>query len=295
MIEGRPKPSMADPKAHSGWRVVGANYFSTLGIPLRAGRELDARDTANAPLTVVINESMARTGWPDASPLGHRIWIGWDSIDKWFTIVGVVADTKSGSLESPIRQELYVPAAQHPTIATDMKIVARTALSPAALAEDFRRIAQRLNPAVPVKLTTGELILSATLTAPRFRALLVGTFAGIALLLAAIGLYSVLAYAVAQRTTEIGVRMALGAQRGQVLALILRGGFKLVALGLVVGFAAALGLSRVLGSFLFGIGAIDPLVYMAVAGLFCVIAAVACWLPARRATNVDPMVALRAE
>jgi ABC-type antimicrobial peptide transport system permease subunit len=176
-----------------------------------------------------------------------------------------------------------------------MKVFARTTLTPAALAESFRLLARRLNPAVPVKLTTGELILADTMTAPRFRSLLIGLFGGIAVLLAAIGLYSVLAYGVAQRTKEIGVRMALGAQRGQVLALILRGGFRLVALGLLAGAFASLGLSRLLASFLFGVRPLDPLVNGAVAALFAGITALACWLPARRATRVDPVITLRAE
>jgi predicted permease len=296
LIEGRPKPAPAD-MAHSSssWRVVGPDYFSALGIAVRAGRALDARDTAHAPLTAVINESLARAHWPDASPLGHRIWIGWDSVDKWFTIVGVVADTKSGSLDAPSRKEVYVPVAQHSSLAASMKVFARTALPPAGLAESFRQIARRLNPAVPVKFTTGELILADTLTTQRFRSLLIGIFAGVALLLAAIGLYSVLAYGVVQRTAEIGVRMALGAQRGQVLALIMRGGFKLVILGLLAGGVASLALSRLLTSFLFGVQPLDPLVYGGVAALFAGIAAFACWLPARRATQVDPMAALRAE
>lgn len=296
LIEGRPKPAPAEAaQFSSSWRVVGPDYFSTLGIAVRSGRALDARDAAGATPTALVNESLARAHWPDASPLGHRIWIGWDSVDTWFTVVGVVADTKSGALDAPIRQEVYVPVAQHPTLAASMKVFARTTLPPAALAESLRQLARRLNPAVPVKFTTGETILADTLTAPRFRSLLIGLFAGVALLLAAIGLYSVLAYGVVQRTTEMGVRMALGARRGQVLGLILRDGLKLVIFGLLAGGLASLALNRLLTAFLFGTQPLDPLVCGSVAALFAVIAVLACWLPARRATQVDPMIALRAE
>ena len=303
-IEGRAAAAPGDTTKHSAlWRVVGPDYFSTLGIPLRAGREIDARDTAAAPHTIVINESMARAGWPGESPLGHRIWIGWDSQGEWMTIVGIVADTRQGSLERPIGQELFVPASQHPRIATDMKVIARAAprpkgqrsADPLTLAGPFRRVVQELNPEVPVKFTTAELLVTHTLATPRFRTLLIGLFAGVAVALAAIGLYSVLAYGVAQRTAEIGIRMALGAQRHQVLALFLHGGVRLSVIGLALGLAGAAAAARLVQSFLFNMQPLDPLVYAAVVLLFSAIVILACLLPARRATQVDPVTALRAE
>jgi predicted lysophospholipase L1 biosynthesis ABC-type transport system permease subunit len=194
-----------------------------------------------------------------------------------------------------------VPAAQHPKIATNLKIIARVLpeagaeRDPLTFAAGFRRLAQELNPEVPVRFTTAERIVAGTLATPRFRTLLLGMFAGVALLIATVGLYSVLAYAVAQRTAEIGIRMALGAQRHQVLALILRSGARLVALGLALGLGLAAATGRLLQAFLFQVPPLDPFVYFAVAALFAIIAAIACMLPARRAVRVDPVIALRAE
>jgi putative ABC transport system permease protein len=303
-IENRPKPSRAEiARQHAIWRIAGPDYFSALGIPVRAGREFTARDTMQSTRTVVINESLARASWPGEDPLGRRIMIGLYSGSEWLTIVGVVADTRQGSLDRSIKQELYVPAPQHPTLATEMKIVARVqsgtngarGVDPLTFAGDFRRLAQELNPEVPVHFTTAELLVANTLATPRFRTLLLALFAGVALLIAAVGLYSVLAYTVTQRTSEIGLRMALGAQRHQVFALILRGGAMLVALGLTLGLGLAAVTSRLIQAFLFKVPPLDPVVYGIMAALFAAIAAIACVLPARRATRVDPMAALRAE
>jgi putative ABC transport system permease protein len=303
-IENRPSPSRAEiAKQNAIWRIVGADYFSTLGITVLAGREITARDTAQSTRTVVINESLARAAWPGEDPLGHRIKIGWDSAGEWMTIVGVVADTRQGSLDRTIKQELYVPATQHPKIATDMKVIARVrpnasverAVDPLTFAAGFRRLAQELDPEVPVRFTTAELLVANTLATPRFRTLVLALFAGVALLIAAVGLYSVLAYAVAQRTAEIGLRMALGAQRHHVLGLILRGGATLVALGLALGLGLAAATSRLMQAFLFQVPPIDLAVYSTVAAIFAGIALIACLLPAHRAVRVDPISALRAE
>ncbi len=296
-IESRADPAPAEASRQSAqWRLVAPAYFATLGIAVRHGREFDERDQLNSPATVVINEAMARAAWPGQDPIGHRIRIGWDSADApWMTIVGVVADTKQTSLDAPVSQELYVPAAQHPRIAAEMKIIARTAGDPTALTESFRRIAHQRNAEVPVRFTTAEILIADTLTAPRFRALLVGVFATTALVLAVIGVAGVMACVVVERRKEIGIRLALGAQRHQVLGLVLGGGLRLVAFGLVLGLVIAAMASRLIQSMLFNVPALDPLVYGSVAALFAAIAAFACLLPARRATLVDPMIALRAE
>ncbi len=296
-IEGRADPTPAESfRQNAQWQLVAPAYFSTLGIPVRRGREFDDRDQLSAPPTVVINESMARATWPDQDPIGRRIRIGWDSANApWMTIVGVVADTKQQSLAAPVDQELYVPAAQHPAPAAELKIVARTAGEPTALTEPFRRAAHRLNAEVPVDFTTAEILIADTLTAPRFRALLVGVFAGTALLLALIGVAGVTACVVAERRRELGIRLALGAPRHHVLTLVLRGGLRLVALGLAAGLASAAGAARFIQSFLYDVPALDPLVYGCVTALFVIAATLACLLPALRATRVDPMIALRAE
>lgn len=295
-IEGRADPAPAESaRQQAEWSLATPAYFSTLGIAVRRGREFDDRDQAGATPVVVINETMARAAWPNEDPLGHRIRIGWEDSTVWLTIVGVVADTQQATLAAPVGQQLYLPPAQHPHLATELKVIARTAGAPEGLTESFRRAARALNADVPLTFTTAEIMIADTLTAPRFRTLLVGVFAGTAVVLALIGVAGVLACVVAERQRELGIRLALGAQRHEVLTLILRSGLKLVALGLLLGLAAAAATARLLESFLFHVPAFDPLVYGAVAVLFAVIATLACLFPATRATTVDPITALRAE
>jgi putative ABC transport system permease protein len=296
-VEGRPKPGPDDYLKQSAiWRSVGPGYFAALGIPLRSGREFDERDTASRPQTVIINESLARATWPNEDPLGHRIAIGWDTAEVvWMTIVGVVADTKQFSLDAATRAELFVAAPQHPLVSTRMKVVVRTAGEPMALAESLRKIVAAANAEVPVKFTTAEMLVGDTLAAPRFRALLISTFAGVALLLAVVGVAGVLACMVNERRTEIGIRMALGALPGMVVQDFVRRGGKLALLGLAIGLLAAFAAARFLQGMLFGVGAGDPIVFGLVAAglLFAALAASA--IPASRAAKVDPLVVLRAD
>jgi predicted permease len=275
---------------------VGPGYFAALGIPVRRGREFDDRDAADQPQTVIINESMARATWPGEDPLGHRIAIGWDARELvWMTIVGVVADTKQFSLDAPTKAELFVASPQHPLVSTRMKVVVRTAGEPLALTESLRKIAAAANAEVPVKFTTAELMVSDTLSAPRFRALLISTFAGVALLLAVVGVAGVLACMVNERRNEIGIRMALGALPGTVVRDFVTRGGRLALLGLIVGLLGGLAAGRLLQGMLFGVGAGDPLVFALVGALLLLAALVASAVPASRAAKVDPLVVLRAD
>jgi putative ABC transport system permease protein len=295
-IEGRaPLPQHLASRRQAVWRLVGPGYFETLGVPLRRGRAIDARDTALAPATVMINETMARASWPGESPLGHRIRIGWDRNDLWMTIVGVVADTRQGRLDRAISQELYVPVAQHPALARRLKIIARTTLDPPLLADSFQRLARDLDPEVPVQLTTAGTLVAQTLSAPQFRTLLIGLFAAAALLLAIIGVAGVMAGMVAERHAEIGLRMAVGAQPARILRQFLVRGLRLALLGLALGLAGALAAARVLEGLLYGVGPRDPFILGVVSALLLLAAVAASLWPAFRAARVSPMVALRQE
>jgi predicted permease len=298
MKEGQPFPpepaTMA--KQNATWGAVAPGFFNTLGIAIKSGREFDQRDSADGQFTVIINETMAKTGWPNEDPIGRRIAIGWDSAEiKMMTIVGVVADVKQVSLDAPVGQELYVPVAQHPRVSSDLKIIARTSGAPEAQTESLRRIAQRLNAEVPLKFTTAEILISDTLTAPRFRALLIGTFSIVALILAVVGVASVMACVVTERRSEIGIRMALGAQPEDVVRHFTLRGLRLAGLGLALGTVLSLLSARFLQGLLYGISASDPLVFAGVTGLLLIAAVGACVWPSRRAAKVDPLVVLRSD
>lgn len=295
-IEGQSQAAHQGPARNAIFRAVGPGHFSVLGIPVRAGREVDQRDTFEAPRTIVINESMARAAWPDRSPIGQRIRFGWfKSTEPWMTIVGVVADTKQVALDRPTRQELYVPAAQHPSTGFSLKIIARTTQAPLALADRLRAEARALDPTVPVVLTTAERMVSRTMATPRFRTALLGLFAAVALLLAVIGVGGVMASVVAERRTEIGVRIAVGARPGHILGRFLARALRLTALGLALGGLAALAATRWLQGFLFGVEPTDPWTFAATGLLLTVAALAAAAWPALRAARTSPMTVLRGE
>jgi predicted permease len=290
-IGGRPVPPQAE-RGRSWLDRVSEHYFMTMGIPLREGRLFNERDNDQAPSVCIINESFAKRLFPGESALGKILLRGRDEIKC--EIVGVVADVKSANVNEPAPDEMYVPFRQ---VAQSVgTLVVRTDGDPAALQTAMRSTLASLDSTLALTFfTTMDTALSSSLIFPRITAWLTGSFAGVALLLSAVGLYSLLAYAVTQRTNEIGLRMALGAQRGQVLALILRSGLRLVALGLVLGLAAATGASRLIQTLLFSVQPLDPFIYVGVTLLFTLIALLACLLPAQRATQVDPIQALRAE
>jgi putative ABC transport system permease protein len=276
--------------------VASAGYFGALGIPLVRGRLFDERDSPEAPHAALISQSLARAGWPGQDPLGRRIEFGnMDGDLRLLTIVGVVGDIREASLEAPPRPTVYVSYRQRPRKTTAFTVALRTAAAPAGVLAAARRIVRELDPAVPPSLNSFTRVVAASLQSRRFHLALVSVFGGTALLLAMAGIYGVMACAVARRRREIGVRMALGARAGDVLRLVVGQGMATAAVGVAIGLAGALALTRVMGSLLFGVSATDPLTFAGVAALLALVALVACYVPARRAARADPLVALRSE
>ncbi len=305
LIQDRPAGTL-DQLPRTRFQAVSPDYFRTLGVPLLRGRDFTEGDHYEAPRVVLINESMARRYFPNQDPVGKRLampdrnnpsqpspaWTAGQS--PWSEIVGVVADMKSLSLDPEPFPQTYVPYWQWPMQSPTLLV--RTTGDPAALAAVVRDEIKAVVPSLPSsRIQTMDDILSDTLAQPRFQAGLLGLFGVVALLLTAVGLYGVLACTVARRTREIGIRMAVGAQRGSVLALILGQGMRLALMGAVIGVVLALALTRILGSLLYEVKATDPLTFTGVTLLLMATAVLACWVPARRATRVDPMVALRSE
>jgi putative ABC transport system permease protein len=274
--------------------VVSPATFATLGIPLQRGRDFDDGDTYDAPFTAVINDALARQAFPNQDPIGHSIFCGLDSMNP-MKIIGIVGNVRqSGPAREP-SQEIYMPYEQHPQPATDLSVLVRTSMQPGVISPAIRDKSHELSSAVPLKFTTMEALTSESVAGPRFRTLLLGIFAGLALGLALPGVYGVMSYVVGQRSNEIGLRMALGASPRDVMRLILRQTLLLASAGIVIGLAGAAGVTQLLTSMLFGVKATDPLTYATVVALVVIAALVASYLPARRAMRVDPMVALRYE
>jgi putative ABC transport system permease protein len=283
------------------WQTVADDYFKTMGIRLVEGRLFEPADREGAPGVVLVNESMARRFWPGQSPVGRQLRVTpWRPEVPPQTVVGVVADVKQQGLEAPTGTEVYMNMAQRPAlawVARGMHIVVRAAGGdPIALVPSIRGVIREMDPTLPVaRVRTMEDVLRTAVARPWFLTMLLAVFAGVALALAAIGIYGVLSVSVAQRTGEIGIRMALGARRSDVLRLILGQGLALVALGAALGLGAAAALTRLMQGLLFGVSSTDPLTFTAIPLLLGVVALVACLVPAVRAVRVDPMVALRYE
>jgi predicted permease len=274
--------------------IVAPGTFATLGIPLKLGRDFNESDTYDAPFAAVINEALAKAALPGQDPMGHLIFCGMDSMNP-MKIVGVVGDIRQYGPAREPSPEIYMVYEQHPLPSTHLSVVIRTALEPVALSEAVRRKANERSADVPVKFTTMQASLAENVAAPRFRTLLLGIFAGLAVCLAMAGVYGVMSYVVGQRANEIGLRMALGASPGDVLLLVLRQALTLAGAGIVLGLAGAVGVTQLLTSMLFGVKATDPATYAGVVVLLAIVALVASYIPARRAMRVDPMVALRYE
>jgi predicted permease len=291
-VAGRPiKPLPERPLAGLG--IVHENYFDTLKIPLREGRFFTEHDREGAPGVAIVNETLAKRLFPGESALGKVLLRGANA-DIQHEIVGVIRDVKTNGLSAPVPDEIYYPMRQLGR--AGMAIVARTDTDAAALQAVIRSAVTGVDKDQPISFfATMENNLANSLGVQRIVASLTGIFAGMALVLAAVGLYSVLAYAVSQRTNEIGIRMALGAQPGQVIRLVMRSGLRLVAIGLVLGLAAAAGTARLIQTLLFNVQPLDPLIYAGVALLFAFVAALACLVPSLRASRIDPLVALRAD
>src|SRR5215213_5222075 len=292
-----PIPGMAYDANH---RQVSADYLKTMNIPLRAGRYFDNRDNAQSIPVVIINETMARQYWPGENALGRRLKIG-DPDEpgkQWKQIVGIVADIRQMGLDEPVKAEMYLPYQQVTDwpwfIPRDLAI--RTSGDTSNLVGSVRQIIREVDPDQPISnVATMAELLGEEASQRRMGMVMLAAFAALALLLASLGIYGVLAYFVTQHTSEIGVRLALGATTRNILFLVLRKGMGLTLLGVVIGVAAALGLTRLMSSLLFGVKAVDPLTFVTVPLLLVGVALLACYLPARRATKVDPLVALRYE
>jgi putative ABC transport system permease protein len=296
VVLDRPEPLKGDePLAQRN--SADAHYFDTMQIPLLSGRVFTEQDQAGTPPVVVINQTMARRFWADEDPIGKPIRIvdsGITDSNVSATIVGVVGDVKHGSLDEKSTPQIYLSFAQNPFIFATL--VVRTLPEPMSLANAVRSAIWSVDKDQPVwKVRTVQFLINRDLGPRRFMmALLVG-FAALALLLATIGIYSVISYSVTQRTHEIGVRMALGAKAGDVLKLVIGQGMILILIGVGVGLAAALGLTRLMAGLLFGVTVTDPLTFAAISVVLTGVALGACFVPALRATKVDPMIALRYE
>jgi predicted permease len=281
---------------YAEFRVASAGYFPTIGIPLLRGRPFQDADTTGAPHVAVVSQSLARRYWPNEDAVGRQIQFGgMDGDLHVLHIVGIVGDVRDEGLDAEVRPTVYVNYRQRPRYAAQFSIVLRGRGDPAGFVAAMRREARALNPEMPVEFQTLTQVVAASLDHRRFTMAMLGVFAGAALLLAMVGLYGVMAYITSQRTHEIGIRMALGAQRLDMLRMIFRQSFTLVIAGVAVGILASIGLTRLLGSMLYGVRATDVATYGGVIGLLMAAAALASYIPARRAMKVDPMVALRYE
>jgi predicted permease len=293
LVEGAPEPPPGQ-EYEGRYRIATPEYFQTMRIPIIRGRGFTEQDKAGAPPVVIVNETLARAHWPGQEPIGKRIrFYGPPERAHWMEIVGVVEDVKH-ELNLPVTPEYYLPHAQDP--GSGMVLVARTNVEPSSLAPSIRQQVWAIDKDQPVfDVRTMQEVRAASVTLYSFSSVMLGIFAGVALLLASIGIYGVMAFAVTQRTQEIGIRMALGARGADVLKLVVKHGMKLALLGIVVGLAGSWLLTRFMEKLLVGVQATDLLTFSVVSGCLLIAAFVACYLPARRATKVDPLVALRYE
>jgi len=292
-IEGRPAPPPGE-EPGTNVRVADPGYFGAMGIPLLRGRHFTDVEASEPRRVIIISESLARQHFPGEEPLGKRLDVSMFEQPTPAEIVGVVGDVRYDSLTDGAAPTVYFA---HPDLTYSfMTLVVRAAGDPAALAPAVQRELRAIDPAQPVSdVRTMSQVMSETVGRERFNTLLLGLFAGLATLLAAVGIFGVMNYSVTLRTREIGIRMALGAQPGGVLMLILRQGLLLTLVGIVIGLAGALALTRVMSGLLFGVEATDPATFAAIVLLLAVVSLLACYIPARRATRIDPLIALRYE
>jgi putative ABC transport system permease protein len=290
-VVGRPVPPMSE-RPYANRHLVSPKYFTTLGIPVRAGRDFDERDSARVPHVVIVNETFAARHFPREDPIGRTLITGMGQLPS--QIVGVVADVRSSGLNTPPEADYFLPALQRPETFTN--ILVRTNLSPTAMATIVRDALRAVDPDLPLlQPQTLSTTIAQTIADRRLALVLLAGFAGLALVLASLGVYSVMAHLVAFRTSEIGIRMALGASPRAVMRMVLGHGRRLTLLGIALGAVGAFFVSRLMQQALFEVNPADPVIYLAVAATLLGVAEFASWLPARRATRIDPVIALRAE
>ncbi len=282
------------------YQLVMGDYFGTMGIPIVTGRGFERTDNASAGKLAIVNETLAKRLWKGQNPIGRRVrppgWSFGADEDAWHTVIGVARDVRQRGVERPAGSELYVSLDQHGVSPPSMNVVMRTTLPPAALSGTIERVVREVDSAVPVvRLRDMDSVFAESIRRPRLLAQLLGAFAGLALLLAAIGTYGVLSYMVAERRREIGIRVALGAARSQVLAQIMKQGLQVAALGVALGLAGALAVNRLIASLLFGVQPTDTVTIALVIATITVVAVLASWLPAWRASRLDPNIVLRDE
>jgi predicted permease len=291
MIEGRP-PAEGEPQPVADIFITSPDYFQTIGMPLIRGRSFAETDDDKAPGVAMINQAMARHRWAGEDPIGKRISLNRGK--TWLTIIGVVGDVRQYELNRAPQDEIYRPFNQSPR--SDSRILLRTTTNPMILARQVEEMVHQIDPQQPVTdIQTLEQVRYESLSSPRLTAFLLTLFAALALVITAAGISGIMALTVSQRTREIGIRMALGASKANVLGMVMRQGIGLVMIGLLAGIAGAVVLTRLMSSVLFGVEPTDPLTFLGVTLVLIIVAAVSCFLPARRVTNIDPMIALRTE
>jgi putative ABC transport system permease protein len=298
-VEGRPKPDAAQSPS-ANFNPVSWDYFRTVGTEIVSGRQFTAQDDQDHPGVVIVSEAFARRYFPHERALGQRLGLSppariWKNQRLTsFEIVGIARNVKSAGLNAESEPTYYVPASQAPL--QDMTILVRTQNDPTRLVPTLRNAVWTIDPNQPIaNISTMERIVADSIAQPRLNMLLMGLFGALALILAAVGIYGLLSYAVTQRIQEIGIRMALGAQVTDVLKLVLKQGMTLALIGEALGLVGAFALARLIGGLLFGVTPTDAMTFIAVSGVLTGVALLACYFPARRATKVDPLVALRCE
>jgi putative ABC transport system permease protein len=296
-IDGRPTAAVGTEPQVQVLSVMG-DYFRVMQIPIRAGRDFLPTDREGQPLVAVVNETFVREHLPDQNPIGSRIdWIRAPDPHQWMTIVGVVADVKCSGLNQPVDPAVYSPFSQNDEAWRRwMTLVIKTRAPIAGLVEEVKKQVWNMDSQIPLSdIQSMDDLMAVSVAQERFNMLLLGIFAALAVALAGVGIYGMMAYRVNQRTHEIGVYIALGAQHRDVLRLVMKDGAKLVLLGIALGLAGALALTRVMVSLLFEVNPTDPATLIGVALLLVAVALLACYIPARRALSIHPMTALRCE
>jgi putative ABC transport system permease protein len=290
-LEGRGQ-SAFDEKPQASHRPVSSGYFEAMGIPLLRGRSFGTQDETPTAAVGVINDVLARRLWPDEDPIGKRIRL--DGHDDWLSIVGIAGNVRHDGLDSPPRPEVYVPYSQDP--GRSFTVVLRTSRDPMALTASVKRSVGEVHPELPAsRFQAMDATVSGSVAWPRLTTALLNLFAGVALVLAVVGVYATVSHSVVQRTREVGIRLALGAQRTDILTLIMKQELVPVAVGIALGLVASLFLTRVIESLLFGVSATDPRTLVIVLLLLTAAGVLACYVPARWAMRADPLQALRSE